>query len=196
MKVVRKSSRAFLICFSCNVSETSYAEGTMIIRAEKPEDQIGIRHINTEAFDTDAEVNLIDALRKRGIPLISLVAEENGELVGHILFSPVTLEADNCSVSMAGLAPMAVAPAFQKREIGSMLVEEGLRHCKKEGYDAVCVLGHPDYYPRFGFVPSVNYGIKSEFDVPAEVFMAKELREGALAECNGIVKYHDLFNQV
>ena len=168
----------------------------MIIRLEKPEDQIGIRHINTEAFDTDAEANLIDALRKSGIPLISLVAEQNGELVGHILFSPVTLEADNCSISIAGLAPMAVAPAFQKREIGSMLVEEGLEHCKKAGYAAVVVLGHPDYYPRFGFVPSVNYGIKSEFDVPAEVFMAKELRKGALADCNGIVKYHKVFNQL
>ena len=168
----------------------------MIIRLEKPEDQIGIRHINTEAFDTDAEANLIDALRKSGIPLISLVAEQNGELVGHILFSPVTLEADNCSISIAGLAPMAVAPAFQKREIGSMLVEEGLKYCEKAGYAAVVVLGHPDYYPRFGFIPSVNYGIKSEFDVPAEVFMAKELRKGALADCNGIVKYHKIFNQL
>ena len=168
----------------------------MIIRLEKPEDQIGIRHINTEAFDTDAESNLIDALRKSGIPLISLVAEQNGELVGHILFSPVTLEADNCSISIAGLAPMAVAPAFQKREIGSMLVEEGLKYCEKAGYAAVVVLGHPDYYPRFGFIPSVNYGIKSEFDVPAEVFMAKELRKGALADCNGIVKYHKVFNQL
>jgi putative acetyltransferase len=168
----------------------------MIIRLEKAEDQIGIRYINTQAFDTDAEANLIDALRKSGIPLISLVAEQNGELVGHILFSPVTLEADNCSISIAGLAPMAVAPAFQKREIGSMLVEEGLKYCEKAGYAAVVVLGHPDYYPRFGFIPSVNYGIKSEFDVPAEVFMAKELRKGALADCNGIVKYHKIFNQL
>ena len=167
----------------------------MIIRVEKPEDQIGVRHINTQAFDTDVETNLIDALRKSGIPLISLVAEEDGELVGHILFSPVTLEGHNCSISLAGLASMAVAPAFQKRQIGSMLVEEGLRHCKNACYEAVCVLGHPDYYPRFGFVPSVNYGIKSEFDVPVEVFMVKELREGALVDCNGIAKYHYLFNQ-
>jgi putative acetyltransferase len=168
----------------------------MIIRLEKPEYQIGIRHINTEAFDTDAEANLIDALRKSGTPLISLVAEENGELVGHILFSPVTLETGNCNISIAGLAPMAVAPAFQKGKIGSMLVKEGLSHCKKAGYAAVVVLGHPDYYPRFGFIPSVNYGIKPEFDVPAEVFMAKELRKGALTDCNGIVKYHKVFNQV
>jgi putative acetyltransferase len=182
--------------FFCNIVEELYAENEMIIRVEKPEDQIGIRRINTEAFDTNTEANLIDALRKRGIPLISLVAEENGELVGHILFSPVTLEGDNSSISIAGLAPMAVAPAFQRREIGSMLVKEGLRHCKKAGYAAVVVLGHPDYYPRFGFVPSVNYGIKSELDVPAEVFMAKELREGALTGCTGIVKYHDVFNQV
>ena len=168
----------------------------MIIRVEKAEDQIGVRHINTQAFDTDTEANLVDALRKSGIPLISLVAEENGKLVGHIIFSPVTLEGRTCNISMAGLGPMAVTPAFQKRSIGSMLVEEGLKHCKNSGYAAVCVLGHPDYYPRFGFVPSVNYGIKSEFDVPVEVFMVKELREGALVDCNGIAKYHDLFNQV
>jgi len=167
----------------------------MLIRAEKAEDQIGVRHINTRAFDTDTEANLIDALRKSRIPLISLVAEENGELVGHILFSPVTLEGHSCNISMAGLGPMAVAPAFQRRSIGSMLVEEGLKYCKTAGYAAVCVLGHPDYYPRFGFVPSVTYGIKSEFDVPVEVFMVKELTEGALVHCNGIVKYHDLFNQ-
>jgi putative acetyltransferase len=167
----------------------------MIIRAEKPEDQIGVRRINTKTFDTDTEANIVDALRKTGIPLISLVAEENGELAGHILFSPVTLEGHSCNISIAGLGPMAVAPAFQRRSIGSMLVKEGLRHCKNTGYEAVCVLGHPDYYPRFGFLPSVNYGIKSEFDVPVEVFMIKELREGALGNCNGIVKYHGLFNQ-
>ena len=167
----------------------------MIIRAEKPEDQIEIRQINTEAFETDTEATLIDALRNRSIPLISLVAEKKGKLVGHILFSPVTLEGHNCSISMAGLGPMAVAPAFQGKEIGSMLIKEGLRHCKEAGYAAVRVLGHPDYYPRFGFVPSVNYGIKSEFDVPAEVFMVKELGEGALVDCNGIVRYHELFNQ-
>jgi putative acetyltransferase len=167
----------------------------MILHAEKAEDQIEVRHINTQAFDTDVEANLIDGLRKSGIPLISLVAEENGELVGHILFSPVTFEGHSCNISMAGLGPMAVAPAFHKRSIGSMLVEEGLKYCKTAGYAAVCVLGHPDYYPRFGFVPSVNYGIKSEFDVPAEVFMVKELTEGALLDCNGIAKYHDLFDQ-
>jgi putative acetyltransferase len=175
--------------------EELYPKNEMIIRAEKPEDHIEIRQINTEAFATDTEATLIDSLRKRGIPLISLVAEEKDKLVGHILFSPVTLENDNCSISMAGLGPMAVAPAFQRKEIGSMLAEEGLRHCKEAGYAAVCVVGHPDYYPRFGFVPSVNYGIKSEFDVPAEVFMVKELAEGALVGCNGIVRYHDLFNQ-
>ena len=139
----------------------------MIIRAERPEDVQEIRDINIEAFDTEAEANLVEVLRNSGIPLISLVAEEGGGLIGHILFSPVTLEDGKSSLSIAGLAPMAVLPNWQNKGIGSKLMEEGLRHCKHFGYAAVVVLGHPGYYPRFGFVPSVNYGMKSEYDVPA-----------------------------
>ena len=90
---------------------------------------------------------------------------------------------------------MAVAPEFQNKGIGSKLVEEGIRGCKEAAYDAIVVLGHPDYYTRFGFIPSVNFEIKSEYNVPDEVFMALELNEGALADCRGIVKYHDVFNK-
>jgi len=168
----------------------------MVIRPERIEDIHKIRSINLEAFDTDTEAGLVEALRNSGIPLISLVAEKDGELVGHILFSPAALEESSSSISIAGLAPMAVLPACQNKGIGSMLVEEGLVYCKNAGYAAVVVLGHPDYYPRFGFVPSIRYGITSEYDVPPEVFMAKELKEGALANCNGMVKYHKAFNQL
>ena len=168
----------------------------IIIRPERPEDNQKIRHINIKAFDTEAESNLIDALRNSGIPLISLVTEVNGELVEHILFSPVTLEDDNSGIPIAGLAPMAVVPECQRKGIGSMLVEEGIRRCKEAGYAAIVVLAHPDYYPRFGFAPTVKYEIKSQYDVPNEVFMVKELNEGALANCGGTVKYHDIFNQL
>jgi len=168
----------------------------MNIRSEKPDDQNEIRRINIEAFDTHAEADLIDALRESGIPLISLVAEENGELVGHILFSPIKLEKRGSNISIAGLAPMAVLPVWQNKGIGSKLVEEGLKECERIGYEAVVVLGHPDYYPRFGFVPSVNLGIRSEYDVPAEVFMVKELRSGALTGISGIAKYHEVFAEV
>jgi len=168
----------------------------MNIRPEKSEDRKGIRHINIETFDTDAEANLIDVLRKSGIPIISLVAEETDELVGHILFSPVTLDGRKSNISIAGLAPMAVLPDWQNKGIGSKLVEEGLKQCKRSGYAAVVVLGHPDYYPRFGFVPSVNYGIKSEYDVPVEVFMVKEIQVGALDGFDGTVRYHQAFSDI
>ena len=125
----------------------------MNIRFEDSEDKSGIRHINIEAFDSDAEANLIDALRESAIPIISLVAEENGQLVGHILFSPVTLDGNKPNISIAGLGPMAVLPDWQNQGIGSRLVEEGLKQCKRSGYEVVVVLGHPNYYPRFGFSP-------------------------------------------
>lgn len=168
----------------------------MNIRSENLEDRNGIRHINIEAFDTDAEANLIDALRKSGTSMISLVAEENGELIGHILFTPVTLDGNTSNISIAGLAPMAVLPNWQNKGIGSRLVEEGLRQCERSGYEAVVVLRHTNYYPRFGFVPSLNYGIKSEYDVPAEVFMVKEIQAGALDGCSGSVRYHQVFKDI
>jgi putative acetyltransferase len=168
----------------------------MIIRPERVEDIQKIRSIHVEAFDKEVEADLVEALRDSGIPLISLVAEEDGELVGHILFSPMTLEQGSLSPSIAGLAPMAVLPACQNKGIGSMLVKEGLVYCKNAGYAAVVVLGHPDYYPRFGFVPSISYGMTSEYDAPPEVFMAKELKEGALVNCQGMIKYHKAFSEL
>lgn len=165
----------------------------MIVRTEKPDDIPKIRSVNLQAFETAAEANLIEALRNSGTPLISLVAEEGDDIMGHILFSPVSLEESNQSISFAGLAPMAILPKHQRKGIGSQLVEEGLRRCEKAGYDAVVVLGHPEYYPKFGFIPSVKYEIRSEYGVPDEVFMVKELKEGALADCKGTVKYHEVF---
>jgi len=164
----------------------------MNIRFENSEGRNIIRYIDIEAFDTDAEANLIDALRRSGIPIISLVAEEHGQLVGHILLSPVTLDGNKPSISIAGLGPMAVLSDWQNQGIGSRLVEEGLKQCKRSGYEAIVVLGHPDYYPRFGFSPSLDYGIESEYDVPAEVFMAKEIHAGALDGCSGTVIYTKL----
>jgi putative acetyltransferase len=167
----------------------------MHIRPERPDDVEKIRCINLEAFGTESEANLVDALRDTGIELISLVAEENNKVIGHILFSPVAIDEEN-SIKVIGLAPMAVLPDRQRSGVGTHLVNAGLEACKKAGYEAVVVLGHPDYYPRFGFVPSVNYGITSEYDVPPEVFMVKELREGALNQTTGTVKYHHVFDEV
>jgi putative acetyltransferase len=166
----------------------------MNIRTERPQDVRQIRAINSGAFETNAEADLVDALRTSAIPLISLVAEKNRKLIGHILFSPVNLSGNKAEVKIAGLAPMAVKPAYQRQGIGKALIQEGLKRCKLEGYQAVVVLGHPDYYPKFGFVPSSKFGIKSEFDVPDDVFMIIELEHGCLSELGGTLTYHPLFN--
>ena len=128
----------------------------MMIRFEQPDDKKKIRNVHLEAFETDAEAKLVDALRSSGIDLISLVAEENKAVIGHILFSPVTIAGHT---GIMGLAPMAVLPNWQRKGVGTALINEGLRACEKAGYKAVVVLGHPDYYPRFGFVLSVKYKI-------------------------------------
>ncbi|GAB6094093.1 N-acetyltransferase [Desulfatiferula olefinivorans] len=168
----------------------------MMVRREKNEDIPSIFKLNIESFSTDAEANLVDMLRNRSLPMISCVAEEAGNIVGHILFTPVTLIDQNPAVALAGLGPMAVLPAYRKKGVGTLLVEFGLEECRKEGYGAVVVLGHADYYPRFGFVPSVAYGIASNYDVPPELFMIMELKKGALKGLQGIIAYHELFNDV
>ena len=164
----------------------------MNIRFEQPGDIEKIREVNLQAFETETEANLVESLRNADVELISLVAEENREVIGHILFSPVILG----DLKIMGLAPMAVVPGWQSKGVGTKLINAGLQACEEAGYEAVVVLGHADYYPRFGFVPSVKFGIKSEYDVPPEVFMLKELREGTLKGAAGTVKYHPAFNEV
>ena len=168
----------------------------LIVRNEKPEDIAAIHEVNEKAFGQPAEANLVDALRANGKVTISLVAVQDDRVVGHILFSPVTIESEEESLAAVGLAPMAVLPEFQNQGIGSRLVRAGLDGCRKALHESVVVLGHPQYYPRFGFTPASRYGIKSEYDVRDEVFMIMELREGALAGRSGVVKYQPEFNEV
>ena len=168
----------------------------MIIREEQPSDIEKIWKVNVEAFETIAEANLVNSLRDSGCTFISLVAETETKVVGHILFTPVELSGNKNNLKIMGLAPMAVLSQYQNKGIGSKLVETGLEHCKSLGYDAVVVLGHPSYYPKFGFIPSVKYGIKSEYNVPDDVFMILELTPGSLKHHEGVIKYHEAFNGV
>lgn len=168
----------------------------MVIRAETTQDHISVRSVNQLAFGRQNEADLVDALREKAHPCISLVAIVDGEVVGHIFFSPVSIESGDDSFTAMGLAPMAVLPTYQNQGIGSQLVREGLRENQRLGYDIVVVLGHPAYYPRFGFVPAGLKGLRSEYDVGDEVFMVAELKPGALAGCHGLVRYHSEFNKV
>lgn len=155
-----------------------------------------IRQINEQAFDRMAEANLVDALRRNRKAILSLVADDNGRVVGHILFSEVVIEsAENC-LKGVGLAPMAVSPDRQNEGIGSRMVEAGLAHCRDAGYPFVVVLGHPEFYPRFGFVPASRFGIKSEYLVRDEVFLIIEIEKGSLAGFAGVAKYQPEFNEV
>lgn len=165
----------------------------MDIRAEKPEDIEAVRQVNIGAFDRENEANLVDRLR--GIaPTFSFVAVQSDRIVGHLFFSPVAV-AGKCpsNLSILGLAPVAVLPDYQRQGIGSLLIREGLKECARSGFEAVVVLGHPDFYPRFGFISASRKNLRCEYDVPDEVFMVLELESGALQDCTGTVKYRSEF---
>lgn len=168
----------------------------MKIRPETEHDKDAIYRIHEEAFPTTAEAELVNRLRLQADPIVSLVAETgHGKLVGHILFTPVTLE-DHPNFQLMGLAPLAVTPERQGRKTGSHLVEAGLDRCREMDIGAVVVLGHPDYYPRFGFLPAIEFGIRSVFDVPPEVFMLIELLPGYLEDATGLLHYHPEFEKL
>ncbi|MCK4514488.1 MAG: N-acetyltransferase, partial [Spirochaetaceae bacterium] len=120
----------------------------MTVRAEEEADWAAVYAVNTSAFETPAEAQLVDALREQAQPVVSLVAEDNGKVVGHIMFSPVSLSGYP-ALRVMGLAPMAVAPDYQRKGVGSALIGAGFDRCRQLGFAAVIVLGHPGYYPRF-----------------------------------------------
>jgi len=166
----------------------------MDIRTEKPEDIAAVRNVNIAAFGRENEANLV--ARLRGIAsTFSFVAVQSDRIVGHLLFSLVTVEG-KCSknLSILGLAPVAVLPNYQRQGIGTLLIREGLKECGRSGFQAVVVLGHPDFYSRFGFIPASRKSLGCEYDVPDEAFMVLELESGALQDCSGTVKYRSEFS--
>ena len=167
----------------------------LMIRQEIPEDSAAISNVNEEAFGQKEEGELIGKLRNRGVLTLSLVAVQDNGIIGHIAFSPVKVESERSSFEAIALAPMAVLPAYQRQGIGSQLVQEGLEECRRLGHEIIVVLGHPDYYPRFGFVPAKPKGIDCEFEVPDEAWMILELRQGALAGRRGTVRFQPEFRE-
>ena len=164
----------------------------MVVRKEELQDRQAVRSVNLAAFETAVEASLVDALRQQARPFVSLVAQDGADVVGHIMFSPVSL-ASHAELHLMGLAPMAVMPTHQRKGVGSALVRAGIERCRELGVGAVVVLGHPGYYPRFGFQPSVRFGIASEYDAPPEAFMVLELQPGYLSGASGTVKFHAAF---
>lgn len=166
----------------------------LITRFETPADNEAVRSVNRLAFGQEAEARLVDALRNGGFARLSLVAEEEGQVVGHVLFSDLPITAEGGTVAALALAPMAVLPELQHQGIGSALVRRGLDACRERGHRIVVVLGHPHFYRRFGFSSALAARLESPFS--GEAFMALELVPGALAGVSGKVEYappfHDL----
>jgi putative acetyltransferase len=159
-----------------------------LIRPETSADHKAIRHVNRVAFGQDAEARLMDALRDGGYIRVSLVAEQDGQVVGHILFSDLPIINEAGTVPALALAPMAVLPEFQNQGIGSALVRRGLEVCKEQGHRIVVVVGHPQFYPRFGFSSEMAAHLDSPFS-GKESFMAVELVLGALKGVAGRAVY-------
>lgn len=173
----------------------------MQIRAERKEDFPTIERVIVKAFENvemsdQTEHQLVDRLRdsEAYIPELSLVAEEKGEILGHILLTKITIGEEDSVLSLT-LAPVSVLPSNQKQGIGKSLIEHSLEKARELGYESIIVLGHPDYYSKFGFQPASKYGIKAPFEVPDEAFMGLELRRGALKEVSGTVYYSPKFLQ-
>jgi putative acetyltransferase len=164
------------------------------IRDERPGDADAVRLVNLAAFQNGPEAAVVDKLRQAEIGFHSFVALGHGEVVGHILFTPVTIDG-NDAVG-AGLAPLAVSPGCQRHGIGSGLVRHGLERMRSAGYPFVVVLGHPAYYPRFGFERASHYGLRSQWaHVPDDAFMVVVYQPDALPKAGGIVRYRSEFDE-
>jgi putative acetyltransferase len=172
------------------------SDNTFIVRSETPGDRIPVRRVNELAFGRTAEADLVDRLRERCPEALSLVAEAGGEVVGHVLFTPVTVGHGLERTGGMGLAPVAVLTALHKRGIGSSLIRSGIERLKAGGCPYVVVLGHPEYYPRFGFVPASRYGMRCGWDVPDETFMLLLLDEAVEERLKGMVSYRPEFEEV
>lgn len=160
------------------------------IRDERPDDEAAVRDVHRFAFRQDLESRIVDALRANKAALVSLVAIEGNRVVGHIMYSPASIG----DVVGAGLAPVAVLPEYQRRGIGSRLIEEGNRRLGATGCPFIVVLGHAEYYPRFGFQPASRYNVTCEWNVPDEAFMLLALDVPRVQGISGLARYRHEFS--
>ncbi len=167
----------------------------MTIRPGKIEDALLIGRLHERAFGQRVEADLVDTLRRTCPDALSLVAAENDTLVGHVLFTPVVVEGAVRRVVGMGLGPMAVMPDRQRQGVGSRLVMEGLAVLRERRCPFVVVVGHPGYYPRFGFEPASRHGLSSQWkDVPDEAFMVLILDAYEMTGVSGVARYRDEFD--
>jgi putative acetyltransferase len=162
-------------------------DGSVVIRCENAEDRTAVRSVNLAAFGRIDEADLVDRLRHEGVVLLSLVAVVQREIVGHILFSRMWIDTGNATIPAVALAPLAVLPGFQRQGIGGRLISNGLDCLRDRREQIVIVLGHPDYYPRFGFSVDKAHALESPF--PPYAYMAMELGVNSLAGICGKVRY-------
>src|SRR5262245_55904708 len=162
------------------------------IRDEQSGDVDAVREVNRQAFDQEQEGRIVDALRTRGAAILSLVAIADDVVVGHIMFSPLTVG----SVLGAALGPMAVLPAYQRQGIGGQLVTRGVERLRDAGCPFIVVIGHPEFYPRFGFRPAGAQGLTCEWDVPAEAFMLNILNPQIGGSVHGLARYREEFSTI
>lgn len=169
----------------------------VIVRAETPEDVKAIDVVNLSAFEGEAEAQLVDTLRNRAgfIRDLSLVAEINGRIVGHVLLSPVAREGGEGRDRVLALGPMSVVPSQSHRGIGSALIQAAVNRARDMRYAAIVVAGHPDYYQRFGFRPASEWGLETNLPCPGEAVSAMELEPGAL-KGGGRILYPDDFFRI
>lgn len=170
------------------------------VRIEQPDDEIAVREVTKLAFETsefghNGEAGLVEQLRAQGAATISLVAVCADQIVGHVLFSPATIDAAGRQTHGLGLAPVSVLPEFQRQGIGARLIEAGLELAAQGSSQFVIVLGHPEYYPKFGFVPAVGNNVRCEFEgVPDEAFLIRWFKELESCDEEAVAKYHPVFS--
>ena len=168
---------------------------TLESRPESDQDHKAVWNVNRLVFEAEDEANLVDALRDGGYVEVSLVAEADGEIVGHILLSRITIVTEAQRVDALSLAPMAVVPSHQRQGIGSKLLEAGLEACQKRNNKIVVVLGHPEFYPRFGLSAELAQPLESPFG-GGEAWMAMELVPGVLSGIEGRIEYPPPFSDL